>query len=298
MSRQPCPCRQRGLAQSAFTTCEVWLSVSHITFLIFCSGLYLIFCSCWSQRQQEKQGPLSITHQTWSICSADVRGRSSSFSPSCPSASPCSVCSCHGPGLMEDAESCRGCSTKYQCVHRTWIKSTLCLSLWRSTEGREGSTSAPRATVLFMTGLGTCRSWADVRWLMGALRISPITSDELQTRCETTAICQDLEESFCWTGHSLPAHFQALSTWHWTLTYETLLVLGSWLRLTQCTNCSVQYRRQRDRQNIPVFSLKISQLRLSLTSISTSAPTQINSDQGKITEAASSDCPAMLLLHW
>lgn len=158
MSRQPCPCRQCGLAQSAFITHEVWLSVSHITFLIFCSMLYLIFCSCWSQQQQEKQAPLSITRQAKRICIADVRGRSSSFAPFCLSAWPCGVCSCHGPALMEDAESHKDCSTKYLCVHRTWTKSTLCLPLWRSTEGREGGTFAPRAKVLSVVGLGTLRS--------------------------------------------------------------------------------------------------------------------------------------------
>lgn len=208
-----CPCRRCGLAQSAFITCEVWLSLSHIAFLIFCSVLYLIFCSCWSQQQQEKQAPLSITHRARSICIADVRGRSSSFAPACPSVWPRSVCSCHSPEVMEDAESCRDCSTKYLCGNRAWTKSTLCLPLWKSFKGREGGISAPRATALPVTGLATCRSWADLRLLMGAMRRSPIISDELQTRHETTPISQDLEESFFWTGHSLLAHFQAVSTW-------------------------------------------------------------------------------------
>lgn len=145
MSQQPCPCRQWGLAEPAFITCELWLSVSHITLLIFCSVLYLIFCSCWSQQQQEKQAPLSITHGARSICIADVRGRSPSFAPwllGVPQRDPVVSAPATALNWWQMLRAAGTAAQKYLCAHRTWTKSILCVSLWRSSESREGGTCA------------------------------------------------------------------------------------------------------------------------------------------------------------
>lgn len=169
----------------------------------------LIFCSCWSQQQQEKRAPLSITHGARSICIADVRGRSSSFTPSLlcvPQRDP--VVSAPATALnWWQMLRAAGTAAQNTCVFTEPGPKALSVPLCGEAlkAGKEASLSG--------AGLGARRRWSDVRLLTGAMRISPITSDDLQTRCETSVLSQDLEESFCWTERSLLAHFLALNTW-------------------------------------------------------------------------------------